>query len=276
VCAAGTEVDVVTAAQRVQLGLCAVVMAGVLAASVSGLAKVAQLVAMPIVTLPGLNGGPPLDLPVGAIGLILAWDGMQLCSGWAVHTARSAGALVLLVLTATASGAAQGWAGVVAVAGADAAASWVLLAIVFAVHASPAAFLIGAEYLTLTTAHRPAMPVAKPKPRPSPRPPAPARPVEVPATPLRSAPGPETQPLKPAARGKSLDELVADAHAAAERLGVPVNELSQRTLRGELGIGDTKVRELSRLLKGDAEDATPTDPGPVAEVLALSSNGARS
>ena len=156
--------------------------------------------------------------------------------------------------------------GVVLSAGLQVADAWAEGPVAWLVHgALPVAALVAFELALPGKDAAPAKASPARKPKPAPRPPAPVVP-EVKPTPLRPA-QPDGQPVRPAARSRALDELVAEAVALAERQGVTAAELSQRTLRAELGIGDSRARELSRALKD-------TDGAPSGDVIAL--NGARS
>lgn len=176
-------------------------------------------------------------------------------------------------------------AGVLGSAALQVADAWALGPIAWGVHgALPLAALVCFEFTvpdkaTVPTEAAPVTPAPPTGDTPSPSPsdsPAPSPPPASDASPLRPRPvtpprrkaPPKPSPkVRPAA---SLDDLVTAAVALANRRGVIVTELSQRTLRTELGIGDARARELSRVLKDGPEGTAAV----VGALRVLSSNGA--
>jgi hypothetical protein len=232
---------------RALLTLAGFVMLGVLLASISGIAEVAELVKMPKVSLPPLAAGDaPFLVPIGTIGLILAWDGLQVTAAWAMHAGRDRLAPVLLVVTAVASGAAQGWAGVLAHLKLDPNVSWGFLLFVFLIHASPAVALIGAEALVFRAAARAlghgrstaapsstaSHPVDDAEPAPTPpevetERPAPAAFTAAPTPIRRSAPAPQLTKKTATATTESGPEVLVKVLAALREMGVDATDTTR-------------------------------------------------
>jgi hypothetical protein len=99
----------------------------------------------------------------------------------------------------------------------------------------------------------PAVPPAPPEPETTPQPPATPQPAP------KAKPAAARPPERPAVRGRSMDELVADARALADRQGVGPARLTQRQLMSELGIGSKRAADLAGVFKIADELATDDD-----------------